>query len=156
MISKLTSGSSFGFCVWHKEFRSFQPLQLEIWYIFGETKIKIKIQTLQYLVSIWWDKDKDKFNIAIDSNIVLLGVDGKVDGKVDWAVENEEEVWHRGQKVDQVRLQIFDSVSLSWWWWWTTMRMNDKDDDEDEDEASSSLTPFPEVCSLEIVPWMMS
>ena len=30
------------------------------------------------------------------------------------------------QKVDQVRLQIFDSVSWSWLWW--TM-MNDKDDD---------------------------
>ena len=63
-------------------------------------------------MSIWWDKDKDKFNIAIDSNIVLLGVDGKVDGKVDWAVENEEEVGHRGKQVDQVCLQIFYSVSF--------------------------------------------
>ena len=42
--------------------------------------------------------------------------------------------------------------------------VNDKDDDEDEDEdedegaqqASSSLTRFPEVCSLEIVSWIVS
>ena len=42
--------------------------------------------------------------------------------------------------------------------------VNDKDDDEDEDEdedegaqqASVSLTRFHEVCSLEIVSWIVS
>ena len=34
------------------------------------------------------------------------------------------------QKVDQVCLQVFDSISWSWLCW--TM-MNDKDDDEDDD-----------------------
>ena len=116
------------------------------------------------LIQIRWDKDKDKFNIAINLNITLLGVDGKVDGKVDWAVENEEEVGHRGKKVDQVCLQIFDSVSWSCLWWTIKMMMGMKMMIARSwiKSVSKFFTPFPEVdydeqwCTIKMMTRMMT
>ena len=43
--------------------------------------------------------------------MIILGVNRQVDGKVDGAVEDEEEVGDLGEKVDHIRFQVLNSVA---------------------------------------------
>ena len=43
--------------------------------------------------------------------MIILGVNRQIDGKVDGAVEDQEEVGDLGHQVDDVRFQVFDSVA---------------------------------------------
>ena len=48
--------------------------------------------------------------VTMSTRLMILGVNRQIDGKVDGAVEDQEEVGDLGHQVDDVRFQVFDSV----------------------------------------------
>ena len=49
--------------------------------------------------------------VTMSTRLMILGVNRQIDGKVDGAVEDQEEVGDLGHQVDDVRFQVFDSVA---------------------------------------------
>ena len=49
--------------------------------------------------------------MTMSTRLMILGVNRQIDGKVDGAVEDQEEVGDLGHQVDDVRFQVFDSVA---------------------------------------------
>ena len=125
LISNITSGSSFLFYVGHKEFQSFRPLQLEIWYIYGETKIKINLTIdcitwcrwkgrWQSWLSCWerggswtsWQEGGSSLSPDLWLRFLWLKLVMRNNDDDDGDEDDDS------QKLDQVCRQIFDSVSL--------------------------------------------
>ena len=55
--------------------------------------------------------------VTMSTGLMILGVNRQIDGKVDGAVEDQEEVGDLGHQVDDVRFQVFDSVAWKQFLW---------------------------------------